>query len=90
MKRRSRAHSVRYGRCRPHHERTAHAVALSADLPGAIDWALRVEPRDKGRGVLFDGAVGMDRLHQRCQLGAVSLKLMFDASSPTTGDLATR
>ena len=68
MERGARAHAVRHGRCRPHDEPAAHAVALRADLLVAIDLFLRVEPSDERGRVLLDGAVGLNRLHERRQL----------------------
>jgi hypothetical protein len=66
-------------------QRTAHAVALRADLLRFVDLRLRIQERDVGHGILLARAWSVHRRHQRLQLRHVGL--ILEAERPGVVEL---
>ena len=81
----SGADPIGHGGGCPHHQPSAHAVALRADFLGLVHLLLRVEEGDKGHGVFFRCARGVDGAHQRRKLahiGRIREKIEVDFKNP--------
>src|SRR4030095_2755977 len=79
MERRSCANAIRLRSSGPDDERSAHAIALCANLLARVDLLLCIQKRDIRGRILFGGASSINRAHQRSELGAIRwiLKIEF-------------
>src|SRR5215510_5813198 len=71
----------------PDDERSAHAVALRADLSARVDLLLRIQKSDVGGRIFFGSTRSINGPRQRSELGAIRwiLKIEFRNISENRG-----